>query len=71
MLANLAYDPGDERLFVHFNSGDWYRYDGVPEDVVMSILFDTVSHGRAFDAKIRKGAYPYTKIDPSEYDLHV
>ena len=70
-LAWIAYDDGNERLFVGFQNGTSYRYDGVPSGVVMAILFDSVSHGRAFDAKIRNGVYPFHKIDPSDYNLHV
>lgn len=71
-IANLAYDPDEETLFIHFqSSGKWAKYDGVPGEVVLSILFDTVSHGRAFDALVKSAEYPWKYVEQGEYGLHV
>ena len=71
-LGHIGYNPETEDLFVMFRqSGKWVVYRGVPADVFVAILTDTVSHGRAFDAKIRKGNFPFEYIEQSEHELHV
>ena len=71
-LAAIAYDLEDETCVVQFQNGDYYRYVGVPGNVILSVLFDPVSQGKAFDAKIRWGDYPFKKItDLTEIEVHV
>ena len=71
-VASLAYDLDEQVCIVQFQSGDVYRYVGVPGNVILSVLFDPVSQGKAFDAKIRRGNYPFEKItDLTEIEVHV
>lgn len=64
-LAGLAYNPDTEELVAHFNNDKYYKYQGVDSSTVLSILFDPDSQGKAFNAKIVKGSYPYKEIDGS------
>lgn len=68
----LGYDLNTEELIAQFSTGSYYRYSGVPADVVLQVLFDPDSQGKAFNDKIKSGAYPYERIEnPEEVDLHV
>lgn len=72
VLSHVAFDPDGQRLFVHFKqNGRWWRYDGVDQDAFVGLLTDTVSHGRYFDQKIKKGSYPNEEVSPADYELHV
>lgn len=70
-IQALAYDPTAEDLFVLFRSNQWYRYNGVPNETVLAVLFDTDSHGRAFNKLVKSADYPSSQIRPEDYSLHV
>ncbi|WP_442904895.1 KTSC domain-containing protein [Gordonibacter sp.] len=57
-LCSVGYDGGV--LYVRFNSGGTYRYEGVSE-LVYRGLMSAPSHGKYFHANI-KGIYPYERI---------
>lgn len=60
-LAAVAYDADTSTLFIRFNHGGAYAYDGVPQSEYTELL-SAPSHGKYFDAHIKKGGYPYRKI---------
>ena len=73
-LSGLAYDLVSGRLFVQFNNGTWYEYFDVPGDAVLSVLFDPVSQGKAFNTHIKEAGFVYTKVDENSVgllDIHV
>lgn len=71
-VAGLAYNDDTEELVAQFPNGAVYVYQGVPAGVVVSILFDPDSQGTAFSNKVKKGSYPYRKVnDPESLGLHV
>ena len=59
-IVGLAYE--DDTLYVLFNNGSWYKYDDVPEHIVLQVIL-AESQGKMFDQKIKKGNYPYEKLD--------
>lgn len=70
-IPAIAYDDASEELFVMFRNGSWYRYAGVPGETVLAIIFDTDSHGAAFNKLVKNADYPYSYIRPEDYSLHV
>ncbi len=56
-LSAVGYEKGT--LYVSFNSGGLYSYDGVPETVYRGLM-TAASHGSYFAAHI-KNSYRYTK----------
>lgn len=71
-VAGIAYNQDEKELIVQFTNGTFYRYRPVPGDVVLSVLFDPDSQGKAFNAKIKDAIYPYVKIEnPELLNLHV
>ena len=71
-LAGVSYDQSNEILYAQFANGSVYRYHGVDADAVLSVLFDPDSQGRAFNANIKSGPYPYEKVENiEEIGLHV
>ena len=48
-------------LYVAFNTGDVYRYEKVPEQLIVD-FFKAKSKGKYFNIFIRKGKYAYKKI---------
>ena len=70
-VLSIAYDPGNEVLVAQFQNGDFYEYSGVSPDVFLSVLLDPTSQGKAFNAQIKQGGYPYKKVSAEKYDLHV
>lgn len=62
----MGYDPSTETLVVQFQSGDYYRYNGVPSDTFVAVITDKESYGKAFNTHIKNKAFPYTKITPEE-----
>ena len=60
-LRAIGYDPDSCTLEIEFLNGGLYRYSGVPVSVHASLM-SASSHGSYFDANIKKGGYPYTKL---------
>lgn len=54
-------------LFITFNSGGTYRYDGVQESVFEEMLA-AESVGKFFHARI-KGQFPYSKLSDNPFEV--
>lgn len=52
LLASSAYDAGKSTLYLHFRSGEVYRYFEFPETQYRDLL-DAESHGRYFLRHVR------------------
>ncbi|GAA0135366.1 hypothetical protein YSY43_22060 [Paenibacillus sp. YSY-4.3] len=59
-LDAVAYDASSSTLFVRFNDGSTYAYDGVPASI-HSGLMNASSHGSYLAAHV-KGSYPYRRV---------
>lgn len=59
-LSAVGYKRETQTLYVEFNSGGLYRYDGVPELVYVQLM-NAGSHGSFFAHNI-KNKYPPTKL---------
>jgi hypothetical protein len=59
-VSGIGYDADEQRLYVRFNKGDLYYYDGVPYDVYEQMLA-AESKGKFVHSDL-KGRYPYGKI---------
>jgi len=60
-IASVGYDVTSNTLEVEFNSCSVYQYFDVPR-CVHEGLMNAESHGKYFDAYIKKGGYRYKKI---------
>lgn len=60
-LDSVAYDADTSTLFIKFNHGGTYAYDAVPESEYAGLLAAD-SHGKYFDAHIKKGGFSYRKV---------
>ncbi|MDR3436388.1 KTSC domain-containing protein [Telmatospirillum sp.] len=60
-LQAVGYDPANETLQVSFKHGGLYGYKGVPPVLVTEMLFSE-SVGKFFDARIKKGCFPFEKL---------
>jgi len=60
-LASVGYDPENMILEIEFQHGGIYQYFDVPESVYQSLM-NADSHGKYFDAYIKKGGYRFKKI---------
>ncbi|MCO6453562.1 MAG: KTSC domain-containing protein [Caldilineales bacterium] len=60
-LASVGYDPQRQVLEIEFRNGSVYQYFGVPQSIY-SGLMAAASHGRYFDAFVKKGGYRYQRI---------
>ena len=60
-LASVGYDPENMILEIEFQLGGVYQYFNVPESGY-NRLMKADSHGKYFDAHIKKGGYRYRKI---------
>lgn len=59
-ISQIGYNVGRKTLHIIFYNGHWYRYSGVPAEVVIGLL-QAASHGTYFWSHIR-GYYQYVKI---------
>ena len=59
-VAEYAYVPASERLYLRFHSGNGYCYSGVPEPEYLA-LTQAKSIGRFVTLKI-VGFYPYERV---------
>lgn len=57
----MGYNPEKVILEIEFKSGSIYQYFNVPESEY-SGLMKAESHGKYFNANIKKGGYSYTQI---------
>jgi hypothetical protein len=60
-LASVGYDPQTRTLEIEFHSGSSYQYFHVP-DTIYHGLMSAPSHGRYFDADIKKAGYAYRRV---------
>lgn len=60
-LRAIGYDSHTHVLEVEFLNGGLYSYSGVPASVHAGLM-SASSHGSYFNAYIKKGGYPYTKL---------
>lgn len=69
-LAGIGCDPDSGEVVVQFTNGKFYRYFGVPSEVVLSVLFSD-SQGAAFNKFIKNGMYPFEAVEGDELEVHV
>jgi hypothetical protein len=67
-LAGIGYDADTQELYAQFNNGSFYKYKGVEGDVVLGVLFDPDSQGKAFNARVKDGGYVYEKLDTTDVE---
>jgi hypothetical protein len=60
MLSEVGYEPDQRELYVRFQKGALYRYDGVPR-YVFDALLEAESHGRYFLRTIRE-RFPFSRL---------
>lgn len=60
-LAAVGYDEESSTLRVEFLNGTSYEYYNVPKEVFEDLL-NAGSKGQYFNANIKKGGYPYSKL---------
>jgi hypothetical protein len=60
-LASVGYDSRQQILEIEFNSGSIYQYFNVPVHIYNGLM-SADSHGRYFDANIKKAGYGYRRI---------
>ncbi|MBU4075749.1 MAG: KTSC domain-containing protein [Euryarchaeota archaeon] len=60
-LQSIGYDPNTNVLEIEFKSGGIYQYFNVPESKYEGLM-KADSHGKYFDAYIKKGGYRFKKI---------
>lgn len=69
MLAALGYNTGREILVAQFHkNGKFFRYDGVPENVFVSVI-TAESQGVAFDQFVKRGGYMYQEVTVKDVDV--
>ena len=71
LLSAVGYDPSEETMVVQFQNGRYYRYNGVPADVFVSVITDPDSQGKAFNSHIKAGVYPYKEVTAEEVGVSV
>jgi hypothetical protein len=60
-LRSVGYAADQQTLEVEFHSGHIYQYFNVPADVYRGLMC-AASHGRFFDAHIKKAGYSSRQI---------
>lgn len=60
-IASIGYDAEQMILEVEFNYGAVYQYFDVPESVYEGLMAAD-SHGKYFDAYVKKAGYQYEKL---------
>lgn len=60
-LKDVGYDSQTSILEIGFTNGRVYQYFDVPEDIYNGLM-SASSHGRYFDAYIKKGGYSYGQV---------
>jgi hypothetical protein len=59
MATSVGYDPTTLILEIEFRSGEVWQYHGVPENVYVEMISDSI--GQYFQAHI-KGQYPEARV---------
>lgn len=60
-IASIGYDSLSMILEIEFLNGSIYQYYDVPQYLYEGLM-NANSHGKFFDANIKKGGYRYSKI---------
>lgn len=60
-IASIGYDSVNMILEIEFLNGSIYQYYDVPQYLYEGLM-NANSHGKFFDANIKKGGYRYLKI---------
>ena len=60
-IASIGYDADQMILEVEFHYGTVYQYFDVPESVYEGLMAAD-SHGKYFDAYVKKAGYQYEKL---------
>lgn len=60
-LKSVGYDAVNRVLEIEFHDGGIYQYFNVPESKYEGLM-KAESHGKYFDANIKKGGYQYKQI---------
>ena len=60
-VSQIGYDDEDASLYVRFNNGYLYVYEGVAPDVWEQFLY-TESKGRFIHTNL-KNIYPYSRVE--------
>lgn len=60
-LASVGYDAAQRILEIEFLTGSVYQYLNVPQSVYAGLMA-AESHGRYFDANVKKAGYSYQQI---------
>jgi len=60
-LSEVGYDPATSTLEIAFKQGGVYQYAGVPTNIYKGLM-SAASHGRYFDAYIKKAGYAVRKM---------
>lgn len=60
-IASVGYDPENRILEIEFHNGSIYQYFNISESVYKGLM-NADSHGKYFDAYIKKGGYRFNKI---------
>lgn len=60
-ISSVGYDLQTRILEIEFLNGSIYRYFHVPQSEYQGLM-RAPSHGRYFDANIKKGGYNFSRI---------
>lgn len=60
-LVSVGYDGSLSTLEIEFHGGRVYQYFGVPKELYEGLMAAS-SHGRYFDAHIKKGGYAFIRV---------
>lgn len=60
-LASIGYDAPQRVLEIEFLTGSVYQYFNVPQDIYDGLMAAD-SHGRYFEANVKKAGYSYKRI---------
>ena len=59
-IDSIGYDEQKSQLYIQFNRGRMYVYDGVPQHIYTNLM-NASSHGK-YHAQFIKNSYPYRRI---------
>jgi hypothetical protein len=60
-IISVGYDTKSRIPEIEFDDGSVYQYSNVPENIYGGLM-SARSHGRYFDAYIKKGDFKYQQI---------
>ena len=60
-LASVGFDAENKILEIEFTNGSIFQYFNVPEKIYSGLL-RAASHGRYFDAYIKKGGFAFKQV---------